>query len=170
MTQGPQVEYSLRAIPLGGYVGFPDDDPESPYPPDDPDLLRNKVCTLLGSAFRDGCGPQWWLRQWAGLSDLDPGATAYSAKVMRGRPLTKTRTLLLPHRHPQRPLRREYQGCQCLPKRCAQGIAGRALVISAGIIANIIFAYSILLAQVLLRQLTCWLSDAVPWPVDMRSY
>ena len=37
------MEYSLRAIPLGGYVGFPDDDPESPYPPDDPDLLRNKV-------------------------------------------------------------------------------------------------------------------------------
>jgi len=33
-----------------------------------------------------------------------------------------------------------------------QGIAGRALVISAGIIANIIFAYSILLAQVTLRQ------------------
>ena len=30
----------------------------------------------------------------------------------------------------------------------AQGIAGRALVISAGIIANIVFAYSILLAQV----------------------
>ena len=41
--QGPQVEYSLRAIPLGGYVGFPDDDPESPFKPDDPDLLRNKA-------------------------------------------------------------------------------------------------------------------------------
>lgn len=40
--QGPEVEYSLRAIPLGGYVGFPDDDPDSPYPKDDPDLLRNK--------------------------------------------------------------------------------------------------------------------------------
>ncbi|XP_052146521.1 membrane metalloprotease ARASP, chloroplastic-like [Oryza glaberrima] len=38
---GP-VEYALRAIPLGGYVGFPDDDPDSGFPPDDPDLLRNR--------------------------------------------------------------------------------------------------------------------------------
>jgi membrane-associated protease RseP (regulator of RpoE activity) len=36
------VEYSLRAIPLGGFVGFPDDDPESEFKPDDPDLLRNR--------------------------------------------------------------------------------------------------------------------------------
>uniref|UniRef100_A0A453ASK4 PDZ domain-containing protein n=5 Tax=Aegilops tauschii subsp. strangulata TaxID=200361 RepID=A0A453ASK4_AEGTS len=36
------VEYALRAIPLGGYVGFPDDDPESGFAPDDPDLLRNR--------------------------------------------------------------------------------------------------------------------------------
>lgn len=40
--QGKEVEYSLRAIPLGGYVGFPDDDPDSPYDKDDPDLLRNR--------------------------------------------------------------------------------------------------------------------------------
>ncbi len=51
VPQGPQVEYSLRAIPLGGYVGFPDDDPESPYPPDDPDLLRNKVRLFAGLRF-----------------------------------------------------------------------------------------------------------------------
>ena len=36
------VEYALRAIPLGGYVGFPDDDPDSDIPSDDPDLLRNR--------------------------------------------------------------------------------------------------------------------------------
>jgi len=36
------VEYSLRAIPLGGFVAFPDDDPDCPYPEDDPDLLRNR--------------------------------------------------------------------------------------------------------------------------------
>lgn len=41
-VQGKKVEYSLRAIPLGGFVGFPDDDPESDYPPDDPDLLKNR--------------------------------------------------------------------------------------------------------------------------------
>lgn len=36
------MEYSLRAIPLGGYVGFPDDDPESKFAQDDPDLLKNR--------------------------------------------------------------------------------------------------------------------------------
>lgn len=29
--QGKEVEYSLRLLPLGGFVAFPDDDPESPY-------------------------------------------------------------------------------------------------------------------------------------------
>eukprot|EP00210_Caulerpa_lentillifera_P008285 g7906.t1 len=40
--QSKTVEYSIRAIPLGGFVAFPDDDPNSPYPDDDPDLLRNR--------------------------------------------------------------------------------------------------------------------------------
>lgn len=40
--QGPQTEYALRAIPLGGFVGFPDDDPESEIPPNDPNLLKNR--------------------------------------------------------------------------------------------------------------------------------
>lgn len=40
--QGKDVEYSLRAIPLGGYVAFPDDDPESKFEADDPDLLKNR--------------------------------------------------------------------------------------------------------------------------------
>jgi membrane-associated protease RseP (regulator of RpoE activity) len=40
--QGPQTEYALRAIPLGGYVGFPDEDPESEFQPNDPNLLRNR--------------------------------------------------------------------------------------------------------------------------------
>lgn len=40
--QGAETEYAIRAIPLGGYVGFPDDDPESNLPADDPDLLRNR--------------------------------------------------------------------------------------------------------------------------------
>ncbi|CAL8463938.1 g3473 [Coccomyxa elongata] len=68
--QGKEVEYSLRAIPLGGYVAFPDDDPESKFDPEDPDLLKNR------------------------------------------------------------------------------SIAERALVISAGVIANVIFAFSILFTQV----------------------
>ncbi|MDX2240811.1 MAG: RIP metalloprotease RseP [Leptolyngbyaceae cyanobacterium bins.302] len=41
--QGPETEYALRAFPLGGFVGFPDDDPEaSNIDPNDPNLLRNR--------------------------------------------------------------------------------------------------------------------------------
>lgn len=40
--QGSETEYALRAIPLGGFVGFPDDDPDSTIPADDPNLLRNR--------------------------------------------------------------------------------------------------------------------------------
>jgi membrane-associated protease RseP (regulator of RpoE activity) len=39
---GKETEYALRAFPLGGYVGFPDEDPESNIPLDDPNLLRNR--------------------------------------------------------------------------------------------------------------------------------
>jgi len=40
--QGPEVEYVLGALPLGGYVAFPEDDPEKGVPQDDPDLLKNR--------------------------------------------------------------------------------------------------------------------------------
>lgn len=40
--QGTETEYAVRAFPLGGFVGFPDDDPESDIPADDPNLLRNR--------------------------------------------------------------------------------------------------------------------------------
>jgi membrane-associated protease RseP (regulator of RpoE activity) len=36
------VQFALRAIPLGGFVAFPDDDEDSPIPANDPDLLRNR--------------------------------------------------------------------------------------------------------------------------------
>lgn len=36
------VEYSLRAFPLGGFVGFPDNDPDSGIAADDADLLKNR--------------------------------------------------------------------------------------------------------------------------------
>lgn len=44
MLQGKDVEYALRAIPLGGFVAFPDDDPKliEKYPKDDPNLLKNR--------------------------------------------------------------------------------------------------------------------------------
>ena len=37
------MEYALRLFPIGGYVAFPDDEPDCPYEPDDPDLLRKKL-------------------------------------------------------------------------------------------------------------------------------
>ncbi|NER00214.1 MAG: RIP metalloprotease RseP [Cyanothece sp. SIO2G6] len=40
--QGTETEYALRAIPLGGFVGFPDDDPDSNIPAHDPDLMKNR--------------------------------------------------------------------------------------------------------------------------------
>ncbi|MGV2830240.1 RIP metalloprotease RseP [Myxosarcina sp. GI1(2024)] len=40
--QGSETEYAVRAFPLGGYVGFPDDDPDSSISPEDPNLLRNR--------------------------------------------------------------------------------------------------------------------------------
>jgi membrane-associated protease RseP (regulator of RpoE activity) len=40
--QGSETEYAIRAFPLGGFVGFPDDDPESDFSPDDPNLLSNR--------------------------------------------------------------------------------------------------------------------------------
>uniref|UniRef100_A0A7S4CYE1 PDZ domain-containing protein n=1 Tax=Eutreptiella gymnastica TaxID=73025 RepID=A0A7S4CYE1_9EUGL len=40
--QGPQVKYTLSALLTGGFVAFPDDDPHSDIPKDDPDLLKNR--------------------------------------------------------------------------------------------------------------------------------
>jgi membrane-associated protease RseP (regulator of RpoE activity) len=40
--QGSETEYALRGIPLGGFVGFSDEDPESTIPRDDPNLLSNR--------------------------------------------------------------------------------------------------------------------------------
>ncbi len=40
--QGSETEYALRLLPLGGFVGFPDEDEDSPYPDDDPNLLKNR--------------------------------------------------------------------------------------------------------------------------------
>lgn len=44
LLQRKEVEYALRAIPLGGFVAFPDDDPKlaEKYPKDDPNLLKNR--------------------------------------------------------------------------------------------------------------------------------
>ena len=40
--QGTETQYALRAIPLGGYVAFPDDELEESSAQDDPRLLQNR--------------------------------------------------------------------------------------------------------------------------------
>jgi RIP metalloprotease RseP len=40
--QGKETEYALRAIPLGGYVAFPDDELDDDIAADDPGLLKNR--------------------------------------------------------------------------------------------------------------------------------
>jgi membrane-associated protease RseP (regulator of RpoE activity) len=52
--QGKQTEYALRLLPLGGFVGFPDDDPESTIAKDDPNLLRNRP--IMDRAIVIGAG------------------------------------------------------------------------------------------------------------------
>ena len=36
------VNFSIRALPLGGFVSFPDDEKQLEIPKDDPDLLSNR--------------------------------------------------------------------------------------------------------------------------------
>ena len=92
-TQGKQVEYSLRALPLAGYVAFPDN-VRAPAAADSP------AHSFVGSL---------WLVQ-------DP-----KSKIPKDdRNLLKNRSILT-----------------------------RAIVLSAGVVANTIFAWSILFAQVL---------------------
>lgn len=40
--QGKDTEYSLRALPLGGFVGFPEPGSENDIPAADPNLLQNR--------------------------------------------------------------------------------------------------------------------------------
>ncbi len=36
------ITFAIRALPIGGFVSFPDEDQDSDIPKDDPDLLRNR--------------------------------------------------------------------------------------------------------------------------------
>lgn len=41
--QGSRTEYALRALPLGGFVGFPmEEEADNSFAPDDPNLLQNR--------------------------------------------------------------------------------------------------------------------------------
>lgn len=60
-----EIEYSLRLIPLGGYVAFPDDDPESKFEPGKRlrYLFVASVHVMINCAFvTNFSGPMPWLR------------------------------------------------------------------------------------------------------------
>lgn len=48
------VTYAIRALPLGGFVSFPDDDDDSEIPQDDPDLLKNRPIPQRALVFSAG--------------------------------------------------------------------------------------------------------------------
>ena len=51
------VQFALRAIPLGGFVAFPDDDEDSQISKDDPNLLSNRPCPNGPWSLPPACSP-----------------------------------------------------------------------------------------------------------------
>ena len=98
------VTYALRAIPLGGYVAFPDDEEESGVAPDDPDLLRNRplpqralviaagvlanlllaYLVLLGQSAVLGIPDGFSARTGVLVSGIQPGQAAAAAGLQPG--------------------------------------------------------------------------------------
>lgn len=101
--QGSQTEYAIRAIPLGGFVGFPDDDPDSEIDENDPDLLTNRPIMdraivisagvianlifayflLVGQAYTVGF-PNFNYQAGVRISELAPGNDSTSPAVVAG--------------------------------------------------------------------------------------
>ncbi len=83
------VTYAIRALPLGGFVSFPDDDQESNIPKDDPDLLKNRPIPQRALVISAGVLANLFLA-WAVLigqasfvglpSDPDPGVVVISVQ------------------------------------------------------------------------------------------
>ncbi|GLC37361.1 hypothetical protein PLESTB_001595500 [Pleodorina starrii] len=113
--QGGDVEYCLNAIPLGGYVAFPDDDPAA---------LATPAPAPSGQAA--GKGPE------AGAASASASASTSAPSAASEAAPAGTAAI-----RPDDP--------DLLKNR---PIPQRALVISAGVIANILFAYLVLLAQI----------------------
>ena len=54
--QGSRTEYALRALPLGGFVGFPmEEDSDTSFAPDDPNLLQNRPVMDRAIVGHGGC-------------------------------------------------------------------------------------------------------------------
>ncbi len=120
--QGPEVEYCLNAIPMGGYVAFPDDE---------------LAALALEREEKDRKDKQ----QGDKKGDKEGG----SALAAEG--AAEKATPSAPPLDPSDP--------NLLKNR---PIPQRALVISAGVLANLAFAYLVLLAQVgacVVRSMAC---------------
>ena len=98
------VQFALRAIPLGGFVSFPDDDEESAIPKDDPDLLSNRPLpqralviaagvlanlalawlVLLGQGLVVGIPAGFSASPGVLVTDVQPGQAAAGAGLQRG--------------------------------------------------------------------------------------
>ncbi|KXZ44718.1 hypothetical protein GPECTOR_63g44 [Gonium pectorale] len=126
--QDGEVEYCLNAIPLGGYVAFPEDDPAASNP--------SKAATDAPAA--DGAAsassPSTSGAEGAAAASSPAATTTATAATSTSATAAAPAT---PSYSPDDP--------DLLKNR---PIAQRALVISAGVIANIVFAYLILLLQI----------------------
>ncbi|KAG2495367.1 hypothetical protein HYH03_006635 [Edaphochlamys debaryana] len=128
--KGPEVEYCLNAIPLGGYVAFPDDDPAALEGGDKDKAGKGKAKEGAKPAAAVGAAAAGAAEAGAeGALKAEPGAAEGSAAKAEGEPERKFNA----------------DDPDLLKNR---PIPQRALVISAGVIANMAFAWLVLLAQV----------------------
>lgn len=117
MPQGPEVEYCLNAIPMGGYVAFPDDE------------LAALALEREEKDRRDKQGDKKDGKE-GGSALAAEGAAEGAGAAEKAAPSTPALDPSDPNLLKNRP------------------IPQRALVISAGVLANLAFAYLVLLAQV----------------------
>jgi hypothetical protein len=128
-TQGKEVEYSLRALPLGGYVAFPDDDPESKYPKG-----ATPACARVPARPQRGRHIAGRPRQHAGAETLPHGLPCNLPCAVRSSPSSSR---LPPSPGP-------VDDPDLLSNR---SVAERVVVVTAGVIANVILAFTICTVQ-----------------------
>ena len=137
--QGEEVEYSLRLLPLGGYVAFPDDDPESPYPRA-PRARARSIAPLLSCAAP--APPRAPSPPRCIVAAGSPPATAAPAHP-------HVRCLPAWGRPPPPPLFHPSPHAADDPDLLRNRTAGdRAAVVSAGVLANFALAIAICFIQV----------------------
>eukprot|EP00887_Chlorella_sp_A99_P000182 scaffold13.g182.t1 len=122
--KGPQVEYSLRAFPLGGFVAFPDDDADCPFP--GAEALAPSVASPAAGLLPAAAAAA---ARRAAPSGVGPRAAPQPPA--RGHPPTPAPT---PARPPPPPPEDDPDLLRNRPPK------GRAIVVSAGVAANMALA------------------------------